>query len=109
MRELQRTIELLASSDASAIITGKSGTGKEVVARAVHALSSRRDKPFIAINADAIPECPLDRAIFGHAPGAFTGATRARPGLFHRGHRGPLSLDYTPKRPRPLPPPPPPS
>jgi DNA-binding NtrC family response regulator len=93
MREIQRTIEVLASSDASAIITGKSGTGKEVVARAVHALSSRRDKPFIAINAAAIPEGLIESEIFGHEPGAFTGATRARPGVFELANGGTLFLD----------------
>jgi DNA-binding NtrC family response regulator len=93
MREIQRTIELLASSDASAIITGKSGTGKEVVARAVHALSSRKDKPFIAINAAAIPEGLIESEIFGHEPGAFTGATRARPGVFELANGGTLFLD----------------
>jgi two-component system, NtrC family, response regulator HydG len=93
MRDIQRTIELLASSDASAIITGKSGTGKEVVARAVHALSARRDKPFIAINAAAIPEGLIESEIFGHEPGAFTGATRARPGVFELADGGTLFLD----------------
>jgi DNA-binding NtrC family response regulator len=93
MRDIQRTIELLASSDASAIITGKSGTGKEVVARAVHALSVRRDKPFIAINAAAIPEGLIESEIFGHEPGAFTGATRARPGVFELADGGTLFLD----------------
>jgi len=93
MREIQRTIEVLASSDASAIITGKSGTGKEVVARAVHALSSRRNEPFIAINAAAIPEGLIESEIFGHEPGAFTGATRARPGVFELANGGTLFLD----------------
>jgi DNA-binding NtrC family response regulator len=93
MREIQRTIEVLASSDASAIITGKSGTGKEVVARAVHALSARRNEPFIAINAAAIPEGLIESEIFGHEPGAFTGATRARPGVFELANGGTLFLD----------------
>ncbi len=93
MREIQRTIEVLASSDASAIITGKSGTGQEVVARAVHALSSRRNEPFIAINAAAIPEGLIESEIFGHEPGAFTGATRARPGVFELANGGTLFLD----------------
>src|SRR3954471_15282601 len=93
MREIQRTIELLASSDASAIITGKSGTGKEVVARAVHSLSARRDKPFIAINAAAIPEGLIESEVFGHEQGAFTGAAKARPGVFELANGGTLFLD----------------
>lgn len=93
MRRLRDTIDLLASSDASAIITGESGSGKEVVARAVHALSSRRDKPFIAINAAAIPEGLIESEVFGHEQGAFTGATRSRPGVFELANGGTLFLD----------------
>ncbi len=93
MRELRRIIETLASSDASAILTGESGTGKEVVARAVHALSARRDKPFIAINAAAIPEGLIESEVFGHEQGAFTGAAKARPGVFELANGGTLFLD----------------
>jgi len=93
MRELHRTVELLAKSDASAIITGESGTGKEVVARAIHALSARRAKPFLAINAAAIPEGLIESEVFGHEQGAFTGATRARPGCFEMAEGGTLFLD----------------
>jgi two-component system, NtrC family, response regulator HydG len=93
MRELERVIEVLASSDASAIITGESGTGKEVVARTVHALSSRRDKPFIAINAAAIPEGLIESEVFGHEQGAFTGATKPRAGVFELADGGTLFLD----------------
>jgi two-component system response regulator HydG len=93
MRELQRLIQVLASSEASAIITGESGTGKEVVARAIHALSDRRDKPFIAVNAAAIPEGLIESEIFGHEQGAFTGANRARPGCFELANHGTLFLD----------------
>jgi len=93
MRELRRIIETLASSDASAILTGESGTGKEVVARAVHSLSSRRDKPFIAINAAAIPEGLIESEVFGHEQGAFTGAAKARPGVFELANGGTLFLD----------------
>ncbi len=93
MRELFRTIELLASSDASAIITGESGTGKEVVARTVHELSSRRNGPFIAVNAAAIPEGLIESELFGHEKGAFTGAVRSRPGCFELAHGGTLFLD----------------
>jgi two-component system response regulator HydG len=93
MRELQRTVQMLASSDASAIITGESGTGKEVVARAIHRLSARRDKPFVAINAAAIPEGLIESEVFGHEQGAFTGATRARAGCFELAEGGTLFLD----------------
>ncbi|HEY4132811.1 MAG TPA: sigma-54 dependent transcriptional regulator [Gemmatimonadaceae bacterium] len=93
MRELRRTIDTVASTDASAILTGESGTGKEVVARAVHALSSRHDKPFIAINAAAIPEGLIESEIFGHEQGSFTGATKSRPGVFELANGGTLFLD----------------
>jgi DNA-binding NtrC family response regulator len=93
MRTLYRTIELLASSDASAIITGESGTGKEVVARTVHELSSRRGGPFVAVNAAAIPEGLIESEVFGHEQGAFTGAVRARPGCFELANGGTLFLD----------------
>jgi DNA-binding NtrC family response regulator len=93
MRELRRMIEVVAGTDASAIITGESGTGKEVVARAVHSMSARREKPFIAINAAAIPEGLIESEVFGHEQGAFTGATRSRPGCFEMANGGTLFLD----------------
>ncbi len=93
MRELHRTIESLASSNASAILTGESGTGKEVAARAIHAFSDRRDKPFVAINTAAIPEGLIESEVFGHEQGAFTGATRSRPGVFEMANGGTLFLD----------------
>ena len=93
MRNVRQTIASLASSDAGAILTGESGTGKEIVARAIHAASARRDKPFIAINAAAIPESLIESEIFGHEQGAFTGANRARPGVFELADGGTLFLD----------------
>ncbi len=93
VRELRRTVETLASSDASAIITGESGTGKEVVARAIHAMSSRRGRPFVAVNSAAIPEGLVESEVFGHEQGAFTGAVRARPGCFEMAEGGTLFLD----------------
>ena len=93
MRVVRQTIESLASSDAAAILSGESGTGKEVAARAIHALSARRDKPFVAINAAAIPETLIESEIFGHEQGAFTGATRSRPGVFELADGGTLFLD----------------
>jgi DNA-binding NtrC family response regulator len=93
IRELHRLIELVASSDASVIITGESGTGKEVVAHAIHTLSSRRDKPFVALNAAAIPEGLIESELFGHEQGAFTGASRSRAGSFELANGGTLFLD----------------
>jgi DNA-binding NtrC family response regulator len=93
IRELRRTIELLASSDASALITGESGTGKEVVARTVHDLSPRRGAPFVAVNAAAIPEGLIESELFGHERGAFTGAVRAHAGCFEQANGGTLFLD----------------
>jgi transcriptional regulator with PAS, ATPase and Fis domain len=93
MRIVRQTIESIASSDATAIVTGESGTGKEVAARAIHALSARRDKPFVAVNAAAIPDGLIESEIFGHEQGAFTGATRARPGVFEMADGGTLFLD----------------
>lgn len=93
MRAFSRTIESLAASDASAILTGESGTGKEVAARTIHEMSSRAGKPFVAINAAAIPEGLVESEVFGHEQGAFTGATRARPGVFELANGGTLFLD----------------
>jgi DNA-binding NtrC family response regulator len=93
MRALCRLVELVASSDASALITGESGTGKEVVARAIHEMSGRRGKPFVALNAAAIPEGLIESELFGHERGAFTGAVRARAGCFEQADGGTLFLD----------------
>ena len=93
IRELYRLIGLVASSDASALITGESGTGKEVVARAIHDLSGRRSKPFIAVNTAAIPETLIESELFGHEKGAFTGAVRSHPGCFEQANGGTLFLD----------------
>jgi DNA-binding NtrC family response regulator len=93
MRSVQRLLDLLATSDASAILTGESGTGKEVAARAIHDASSRRNGPFVAINAAAIPEGLVESEVFGHEQGAFTGASKSRPGVFELAHGGTLFLD----------------
>ena len=93
MRELRRLIALLASSGASAIITGESGTGKEVVARTIHSLSGRSDRPFVAVNAAAIPDGLIESELFGHEQGAFTGATRARAGCFEMANGGTIFMD----------------
>jgi two-component system response regulator PilR (NtrC family) len=93
---MQRLFELLrkvAPARTSVLLSGESGTGKEMVARALHHLSPRADKPFVAINCGAIPESLLESELFGHLKGAFTGATMDRPGLFASAHGGTLLLD----------------
>ena len=83
----------LAGSNASVLINGPTGTGKEVVARLLHAKSFRKDEPFIAVNCAAIPENMLESMLFGHEKGAFTGAMQANSGLFRAAHTGTILLD----------------
>jgi DNA-binding NtrC family response regulator len=93
MQEIFRLVELVAPSTASVLITGASGTGKELVARTIHELSTRRGKPFIGINCAAIPETLIESEIFGHEKGAFTGALERRTGCFELAEGGTLLLD----------------
>src|SRR5438034_2769511 len=93
MREVFATIESVASRDVSVMIIGESGTGKELVARGIHDLSNRQNKPFVAINAAAMPETLIESEVFGHERGAFTGAIGVRPGCFEQAHGGTLFLD----------------
>ncbi len=93
MREVARKIALYAASDAAVVITGETGTGKELVARALHDKSRRNSGPYIAVNCTAISEELLETELFGHEKGAFTGAVRTHRGRFERAHRGTLFLD----------------
>jgi two-component system nitrogen regulation response regulator GlnG len=93
MREVFRLIGRVAASDLNVLVTGETGTGKELVARALHEESARRDKPFVALNTAAIPSELLESELFGHEAGAFTGATRRVAGRFEQAEGGTLFLD----------------
>lgn len=93
MRELAELIRLVAPRSATVLIEGETGTGKEVVAKAVHRLSDRASKPFVVLNCAAIPEALLEAELFGHTRGAFTGAVQSRTGRIEAAHGGTLFLD----------------
>ncbi len=93
MDHLLSQAQLVAQSDASVCVFGPSGTGKELIARAIHRASRRREKPFVAVNCGAIPEGLLETELFGHKKGSFTGATQDRRGLFQAAEGGTLFLD----------------
>src|SRR2546428_4842956 len=93
IRDVFEFIESVAQRDVPVMITGESGTGKEVVARTIHRLSRREAKPFVAINAAAIPESLIESELFGHERGAFTGAVATRQGVFEQANGGTLLID----------------
>jgi transcriptional regulator with GAF, ATPase, and Fis domain len=93
MRDIFRKIDKVAGTDISVLVTGETGTGKELIAREIHRRGPRKNGPFVAINCGAIPENLLESELFGHAKGAFTGAVAARPGRFQAASGGTLLLD----------------
>lgn len=102
MRDLAKSVRLVAPHTASVLILGDTGTGKELVAKAVHRLSTRSGKPFVVLNCAAIPEHLLEAELFGHTRGAFTGAVTSRMGRIEAAHGGTLFLDEIGEMPLPL-------
>jgi transcriptional regulator with PAS, ATPase and Fis domain len=93
MRALMASVERAAKSNAKVLITGESGTGKDLIAQCIHRGSLRADRPFVALNCAGLPENLLESELFGHVRGSFTGAYRDRPGKLQLAHRGTLLLD----------------
>ncbi|MCP3940434.1 MAG: PAS domain-containing protein [Desulfobacteraceae bacterium] len=93
MEKIFKILPQIAESDSSVLIEGETGTGKELMAKAIHNLSDRKDKPFIAINCGALPDTLLESELFGHKAGAFTGATKDKPGHFALAEGGTIFLD----------------
>ena len=102
MQEVFKIVETVAPTTSTILILGETGTGKELVARAIHQLSPRAGEKFVALNCSAIPESLLEAELFGHVKGAFTGAVASRPGRFELAHRGTLFLDEIGTMPLPL-------
>ncbi len=102
MQALRERIGQVAPTDARVLITGESGSGKELVARALHRSSGRADRPFLAVNCAAVPAELIESELFGHVRGAFTGATSSRAGVFETADSGTLFLDEIGDMPRPM-------
>jgi two-component system, NtrC family, response regulator HydG len=93
MRRIYRIIERVAPTNATVLISGRTGTGKEIVARSIHCNSARASRPFVDVNCSALPEQLIESELFGYQKGSFTGATQTRKGLFETAHGGTLFLD----------------
>jgi transcriptional regulator with GAF, ATPase, and Fis domain len=93
LRQVLRDVEQVAETDATVLVLGETGTGKELIAKALHESSARRDKPLVKLNCTALPASLIESELFGHERGAFTGATRKREGRFAMAHGGTLFLD----------------
>jgi formate hydrogenlyase transcriptional activator len=93
LKEVLRQVEIVAPTDATVLLQGETGTGKELIARAIHRLSARPDHPFVTVNCAAIPSGLLESELFGHERGAFTGAIAQKIGRFELAHQGTLLLD----------------
>ena len=102
MRDVVKRVRTVAGTDASVLIEGESGTGKERIARAIHVLSARRDKPFVALSCGALPDTLLETGLFGHERGAFTDAQRQRRGRFEMANGGTIFLDDIDDMPLPV-------
>jgi two-component system, NtrC family, response regulator AtoC len=93
MREIRSIIDSIADTDTTVLIRGESGVGKDLIARAIHAESTRHEEPFVKVNCAAIPQGLLESELFGHEKGAFTGAYRRKPGQFEYANKGTIYLD----------------
>src|SRR6202040_3547960 len=93
MQSIHQVIRLVTSRRATVLVTGETGTGKELAARALHLAGNRRTGPWVAVNCSALPETLLESELFGHVRGAFTGAMQARVGRFEQAHGGTIFLD----------------
>src|SRR3989475_2410987 len=102
MKEVLRVVQKVAKAPTTVLIEGESGTGKELIARALHDLSPRAERPFVAVNCGAIPETLIESELFGHVKGAFTDARTAKRGLFEEADRGTLLLDEGGELPHPV-------
>jgi len=102
IRKVVASVQRVAPTERPVLISGETGTGKELVARMIHALSPRRDQPFVAVNFGAIPESLVESELFGHEKGAFTGAASKKSGLFERAQGGTFFMDEIGEMPLPL-------